>query len=188
MSYDPAKLIARSRISDFFPFLENEGGNAQKKFWVKSCQRLLFKSGADAKNKICWSKIRSLQAELWACKVRTIARSYILLVLWICNKIWKRGTCGQYLDTSTSVSHIRTCRWTAWSTPWPRWWWWGTRCNSGCWWTWWTSSRSTSWTWWWSCSNLTVSQIRVRRAQVRELPRLYTAVLSVVGAVVVTTA
>ena len=70
--------------------------------------------------------------------------------------MWDLWTIPRYfyfcLISIVVESHIRTCRWTAWITPWPRWWWWGTRCNSGCWWTWWTSSRSTSWTWWWSCS------------------------------------
>ena len=53
------------------PFLENEGGNGQKKFPVKNGRELLFKSGPDAKNEICWNKIGSLGAEIWTCKVRT---------------------------------------------------------------------------------------------------------------------
>ena len=57
-------------ISDFFPFLENEGGNGQKKFWVKSSEKLLFKSAPDEKNKICGNKIGWLGAELRAGKVR----------------------------------------------------------------------------------------------------------------------
>ena len=58
-------------ISDFFSVLENEGGNGQKKFSVKNGRELFFKSEPDEKNEICWKKIWSLGAELWACKVRT---------------------------------------------------------------------------------------------------------------------
>ena len=45
------RKIAGNRC-DFFPFLENEGGNAQKNFWVKNGRELFFKSEPHKKNKI----------------------------------------------------------------------------------------------------------------------------------------
>ena len=43
----------------------------EENFSVKNGRELFVKSGPDANKEICWTKIGSLWAELWACKVRT---------------------------------------------------------------------------------------------------------------------
>ena len=42
--YTSSRIALTEKCSDFFPFLENEGGNGQKNFPVKNGRELLFKS------------------------------------------------------------------------------------------------------------------------------------------------